>query len=95
MCWGLLIPAVAECDQLDAHRVGAILAKFKGHPMAKAASSGVLDAELRSRGVSLARELGAVRERVPCGVALASWSRSRNCWRGSLAISRTAMFASS
>jgi O-succinylbenzoate synthase len=66
-----LIPAVAECDQLDAHRVAAILARFKGHPMAKAAlEMGVLDAELRSRGVSLARELGAVRERVPCGVSV-------------------------
>ncbi|HEX8870090.1 MAG TPA: o-succinylbenzoate synthase, partial [Lentzea sp.] len=30
----------------------------------------VLDAELRARGVSFGRELGAVRDRVPCGVSV-------------------------
>jgi O-succinylbenzoate synthase len=39
--------------------------------MAKAAlEMGVLDAELRATGRSFARELGAVRERVPCGVSV-------------------------
>src|SRR5262245_37974254 len=68
-----LIPAVAECEHLDANRVAAVLARFKGHPMAKAAlEMGILDAELRARDVSLARELGAVRDRVPCGVSVGS-----------------------
>src|SRR6201999_1399227 len=31
---------------------------------------GVLDAELRAAGRSFARELGAVRDRVPCGVSV-------------------------
>ena len=47
------------------------LAPFKGHRMAKAAlEMGVLDAELRSAGRSFAQELGAVHERVPCGVSV-------------------------
>ena len=47
------------------------LAPFKGHRMAKAAlEMAVLDAELRAEGRSFARELGAVRDRVPCGVSV-------------------------
>ena len=65
------IPAVAECQDLDAHQVSQTLARFKGHPMAKAAlEMGVLDAELRQRDTPLARELGAVRDRVECGVSV-------------------------
>ena len=65
------IPAVAECHDLDAHQVSRTLAQFKGHPMAKAAlEMGVLDAELRHRDTSLARELGAVRDQVDCGVSV-------------------------
>jgi len=66
-----LIPAVAACPRLDAIQVGSALAPFKGHRMAKAAlEMAVLDAELRAAGRPLARELGAVRERVPCGVSV-------------------------
>jgi O-succinylbenzoate synthase len=66
-----LVPALAGAERLDAHQVAPRLAKFKGHRMAKAAlEMAVLDAELRARGVPLARELGAVHDRVPCGVSV-------------------------
>jgi O-succinylbenzoate synthase len=65
------IPAVAAHRRLDATLVGPALAAFKGHRMAKAAlETAVLDAELRAAGRPLARELGAVRETVPCGVSV-------------------------
>jgi o-succinylbenzoate synthase len=66
-----LIPALAAHERLDAGAVGPALERFKGHRMAKAAlEMGVLDAELRAEGRPLARELGAVRDRVPCGVSV-------------------------
>ncbi|MFD9907195.1 o-succinylbenzoate synthase [Streptomyces sp. NPDC059063] len=67
-----LVPAlVGRRDGLDAAAVAPALSPFKGHPMAKAAiETAVLDAELREDGVPLARALGAVRERVPCGVSV-------------------------
>jgi o-succinylbenzoate synthase len=66
-----LIPALAAADRLDAYAVGPALAPFKGHRMAKAAlEMAVLDAELRAAGRPLARELGAVHDRVPCGVSV-------------------------
>ncbi|GID92308.1 o-succinylbenzoate synthase [Amorphoplanes digitatis] len=66
-----LIPALAAVPRLDAYAVGPALAAFKGHRMAKAAlETAVLDAELREQGRPLARELGAVHERVPCGVSV-------------------------
>ncbi|GGP77770.1 o-succinylbenzoate synthase [Saccharothrix coeruleofusca] len=66
-----LIPALAAHPRLDAHAVAPALAAFKGHRMAKAAlEMAVLDAELRAAGRPLARELGAVRDRVPCGVSV-------------------------
>ncbi len=65
------IPALAALDRLDAAAVTPTLAKFRGHRMAKAAlEMAVLDAELRALGRPLARELGAVRDRVPCGVSV-------------------------
>src|SRR4029434_767667 len=43
----------------------------RGHPMAKATlENAVLDAELRAQGRSLADYLGAVRDRVVCGVSV-------------------------
>lgn len=64
-----LIPAVSGVR--DANAVAALTHAFKGHPMAKAAlEAAVLDAELRAEGRSLARELGSVRGRVPCGVSV-------------------------
>ncbi len=66
-----LVPAVAACPQLQATAVAPTLAKFKGHRMAKAAlETAILDAELRTQGRSLGRELGAVHDRVPCGVSV-------------------------
>jgi O-succinylbenzoate synthase len=66
-----LIPQLAAAPRLDAYAVGPALAPFKGHRMAKAAlETAVLDAELRAQGRPLARELGAVHERVPCGVSV-------------------------
>ncbi len=58
-------------EPVDAGRVGSVLARVKGHPMAKAAlEMAVLDAELRASGVSLAARLGAVRTTVESGVAV-------------------------
>jgi O-succinylbenzoate synthase len=46
-------------------------AEVRGHPMARAALElAVLDAELRAEGRSFATHLGAVRDRVPAGVAV-------------------------
>jgi O-succinylbenzoate synthase len=65
------IPALAAQERIDAYAVGRVLAPFKGHRMAKAAlEMAVLDAELRAAGRPLARELGAARDRVPCGVSV-------------------------
>ena len=65
-----LVPALTG-GGLDAARVAPRLHPFKGHRMAKAAlEMAVLDAELRAAGRSFARELGAVHERVPCGVSV-------------------------
>ncbi len=66
-----LVPALAPVEQLDATAVAPALRAIKGHRMAKAAlEMAILDAELRSRGVPLARELGAVRTSVACGVSV-------------------------
>jgi o-succinylbenzoate synthase len=66
-----LIPAVTALDDPDASTVGSVLSRFKGHLMAKAAlETAVLDAELRSAGLSLGRYLGATRTRVSCGVSV-------------------------
>jgi O-succinylbenzoate synthase len=66
-----LIPALAAHPRLDANAVAPALAQFRGHRMAKAAlETAVLDAELRAGGRTLARELGAVHDRVPCGVSV-------------------------
>lgn len=64
-----LVPALT--GPLDAVSVAPRLSRFHGHRMAKGAlEMAVLDAELRTRGVSFARELGATRDRVPCGVSV-------------------------
>lgn len=66
-----LVPALFAAGELDALGVAPALHRFHGHRMAKAAlEMAVLDAELRASGRSFARELGAVRERVPCGVSV-------------------------
>jgi o-succinylbenzoate synthase len=66
-----LVPAVAAAPALDANAVAPASHQFKGHRMAKAAlETAILDAELRAQGRPLARELGAVHDRVPCGVSV-------------------------
>jgi O-succinylbenzoate synthase len=66
-----MIPRLAAAGDIDGTAVGQVLAPLKGHRMAKAAlEMAVLDAELRLAGRSFARELGAVRDRVPCGVSV-------------------------
>jgi o-succinylbenzoate synthase len=66
-----LIPRLAAVPALDGAAVAPALAPVRGHRMAKAAvETAVLDAELRASGRSFARELGAVRDRVPCGVSV-------------------------
>lgn len=66
-----LIPTLAARENLDATKVAPALEMYKGHRMAKAAlEAAVLDAELRTQNRSLARELGAVVDRVPCGVSV-------------------------
>lgn len=66
-----LMPALLAADISDANAVAPALHAFKGHRMAKSAlETAVLDAELRTEGRTLARELGSVRRRVPCGVSV-------------------------
>ncbi|GAA0239816.1 o-succinylbenzoate synthase [Cryptosporangium japonicum] len=66
-----LVPAVRAAGSVTAPDVARVLSPFKGHQMAKAAlEMAVLDAELRTGGRSFARELGAVHDRVPCGVSV-------------------------
>lgn len=68
---GFLVPALSGVADLTPQRVAPVLARFKGHRTAKAAlETAVLDADLRARGVSFGHALGAVRERVPCGVSV-------------------------
>jgi O-succinylbenzoate synthase len=65
-----LLPRLAAAATTAA-RVVPALAAVKGHRMAKAAvEMALLDAELRADGVSFARHLGAVADRVPCGVSV-------------------------
>jgi o-succinylbenzoate synthase len=66
-----LVPALAARPPADAVAVAPALRPFKGHRMAKAAlETAILDAELRETGRTFARELGATRDRVPCGVSV-------------------------
>ncbi|MFJ4165147.1 o-succinylbenzoate synthase [Microbacterium sp. NPDC089698] len=66
----VLVPALGGED-LDPHRVAGILSPFKGHRQAKAAlETAILDADLRARDVPLSYHLGAVKDRVACGVSV-------------------------
>jgi o-succinylbenzoate synthase len=67
-----LVPRLLAAETaVTAEDVGARLGGIKGHRMAKAAlETAVLDAQLRGAGVSLARHLGAVVDRVPAGVSV-------------------------
>ena len=66
-----MLPKLFSLDHVDGAAVGPALEPFKGHWMSKAViETAVLDAELRSAGRSFARELGATKDRVPCGVSV-------------------------
>lgn len=66
-----LLPRLLDHGDLAAHELGHVLAPVQGHRMAKGAvEMAVLDAELRQQGRSFARELGAVRDAVDCGVSV-------------------------
>ena len=66
-----LVPALLAAGEITAAKVTPLLAKFKGHRMAKGAlEMAVLDAELRALGRSFGAELGSVRDTVPCGVSV-------------------------
>jgi O-succinylbenzoate synthase len=66
-----LLPMLFEAEALSAAHVAPVLEPVNGHRMAKAAvEAALLDAELRASGVSLASHLGAVRDRVICGVSV-------------------------
>ncbi|MFJ7217793.1 o-succinylbenzoate synthase [Amycolatopsis sp. NPDC098790] len=65
------VPALVSAGPIGAHEVSPLLSRFHGHRMAKSAlEMAVLDAELREEGRSYARELGATRTVVPCGVSV-------------------------
>jgi O-succinylbenzoate synthase len=66
-----MLPRLFSLERIDGAAVGPALEPFKGHWMSKAViETAVLDAELRAAGRSFARELGATRDRVPCGVSV-------------------------
>lgn len=67
-----LVPRVQALGaSLGAERVKVALAPVKGHQMAKhVLETAVLDAELKTLGVSFGRYLGATRDRVPAGVSV-------------------------
>ncbi len=64
-------PVMAAAGDIAAADVGALLGRFAGHPMAKAAiEMAVLDAELRAHGTNLHTLFGRHRDRVPSGVSV-------------------------
>jgi O-succinylbenzoate synthase len=66
-----LVPALLAAGDLTAYKVAPLLAKVKGHRMAKAAlEMAVLDAELRAHGLSFGTALGSTTDSVPCGVSV-------------------------
>jgi O-succinylbenzoate synthase len=66
-----LLPRLTRLDSVSAEGLADLLRPLHGHRMAKAAlEAALLDAQLRAAGRSLASYLGAVRDRVPCGVSI-------------------------
>ncbi|WP_086824520.1 o-succinylbenzoate synthase [Allokutzneria sp. NRRL B-24872] len=64
-----LVPAVSGATSVA--QASVAMARFKGHPMAKAAvEMALLDAQLRASGMSFGTFLGAVRPTVPAGVSV-------------------------
>lgn len=65
------LPRLFGLEELTAADVAPTLAKYHGHPMAKAAlEMAVLDAQLRAEHRSFADLLGVERDRIPSGVSI-------------------------
>lgn len=66
-----LVPALFSAGDVTADGLEELFSGVIGHRMAKATiEAAVLDAELRAAGRSFGERLGAVRERVECGVSV-------------------------
>jgi len=66
-----LLPPLFAAENPTSANVAELWTTVRGHRMAKAAvETAILDAELRARGESLGEHLGAVRDRVDCGVSI-------------------------
>jgi O-succinylbenzoate synthase len=66
-----LAPALLRAGNLGHADLERVFSMVRGNPMAKATLiNAMLDAELRSKGVSLSAFLGGVNERVVCGVSV-------------------------
>ncbi|MCP2260052.1 O-succinylbenzoate synthase [Streptoalloteichus tenebrarius] len=66
-----LVPTLLGMAAPDPAACGPAFARFRGHPMAKAAvEMAVLDVRLRAAGMSFGSYLGAVRTSVPAGVSV-------------------------
>jgi o-succinylbenzoate synthase len=68
---GFLAPALFRAGAVTGDDLAETFSAVRGNRMAKAMLvNAVLDAELRAQGVSLAKYLGAHRDRVDCGVSV-------------------------
>ena len=66
-----LIPTLNKADDVQAESVASHLKPFLGAQMAKAAlETAILDAQLKTSGISFATYLGANKTKVPCGVSV-------------------------
>jgi o-succinylbenzoate synthase len=66
-----LAPALLAAGDISADQLDRVVSGVRGNPMAKATLvDAFLDAELRGAGRSLAEHLGAVNDRVACGVSV-------------------------
>lgn len=66
-----LVPRLMGVPDLSAEDVPGLLRPVRGHPMARGALElAVLDAQLRTNGISLGSYLGSTRARVDCGVSV-------------------------
>jgi O-succinylbenzoate synthase len=65
-----LLPALKDRD-FEVEEIPELFKKFLGHPMAKASvEAALLDASLKTKGISFAEYFGASRSKVPCGVSV-------------------------
>ena len=66
-----LIPALYKAGDIQAESVASYFKPFLGAQMAKAAlETAILDAQLKTSGISFATYLGANKTKVPCGVSV-------------------------